>query len=277
MEKNDSLQAPAASAENAAESPASAIQIDPAANAALEEAIRSARAGLKPVPLVAPVTAAEPSTLHLIPKSRPTLMYHFAHAATAVVLIGAGWFASYMGTLGNQEAIERLAMETARSQEVLARLTSDLESLKGTMASYKDVSHTASTASATDQAKLTEKVERLTIALQEPGKKLSAIEARFDKFEGQITTTLNSLSAKPAVTAAAAAAAPESTRKTEPVDGWVLREVYNGSALVESRNRRLYEVMPGGVIPGVGRVESIERRGARWVVLTDKGFIGTYR
>jgi hypothetical protein len=143
------------------------------------------------------------------------------------------------------------------------------------MASYRDVNHTASTTSAADQAKLVEKVERLAIALQEPGKKFSALEARFDKFEGQITTTLNNLSTKP--TAAAAPAAAESNRKTEPVDGWVLREVYNGSALVESRNRRLYEVMPGGMLPGVGRVESIERRGARWVVLTDKGFIGTYR
>jgi hypothetical protein len=150
------------------------------------------------------------------------------------------------------------------------------------MALYKQVNHTASTVSAADQAKLTEKVERLSIALQEPGKKLSALEARFDKFEGQITTSLNALSAKPAV--AAASASTETSRdaavrqaKAEPVDGWVLREVYNGSALVESRNRRLYEVMPGGVIPGVGRVESIERRGTRWVVLTDKGFIGTYR
>jgi hypothetical protein len=35
--------------------------------------------------------------------------------------------------------------------------------------------------------------------------------------------------------------------------------------------------MPGGILPGVGKVEAIERRGARWVVLTDKGFIGTYR
>ena len=65
--------------------------------------------------------------------------------------------------------------------------------------------------------------------------------------------------------------------KSEPVDGWVLREVYNGAALVENRNRRLYEVMPGGILPGVGRIEGIERRGARWVVVTDKGFIGTYR
>ncbi len=277
MEKHDSLQAPAAALEKETESPAGAIQIDPAANAALEEAIRSAKAGLKPVPPVAPVTAAEAAAPHFTPRPRSAFLHRAAQAAAAVLLIGAGWLASYMGTLGNREAIERLAAETARSQEVLARLTSDLDSLKGTMASYRDVNHTASTTSAADRAKLVEKVERLAIALQEPGKKFSALEARFDKFEGQITTTLNNLSAKPTVTAAAAPAAAESNRKTEPVDGWVLREVYNGSALVESRNRRLYEVMPGGMLPGVGRVESIERRGARWVVLTDKGFIGTYR
>jgi hypothetical protein len=101
--------------------------------------------------------------------------------------------------------------------------------------------------------------------------------------EGQIMAGLNNIAtAKPAAPVPAPAPAPESETalkpaKAEPVDGWVLREVYNGSALVEGRNRGLYEVMPGNMIPGVGRVEAIERRGARWVVVTDKGFIGTYR
>lgn len=283
METHKSFQAPAASPERATESQADAIRIDPAASAALAEAIKSAKEGLKPASVVAPVTSAEAALPPIPAKSRAVFIPRAAQAAAILFLIGAGWFASYMGTLGNREAIERFAAETARSQEILAKLTSDLDSLKGTMASYRDASHTAASASAADRAKLAEKVDRLAIALQEPGKKLSALEARFDKFEGQITTTLNSLSAKPTVTAAAATSAevkPDSAVKparTEPVDGWVLREVYNGSALVESRNRRLYEVMPGGIIPGVGRVEAIERRGARWVVLTDKGFIGTYR
>lgn len=280
MENQDGLQAPAPSFEKTPQSPAGAVQIDPAASAALAEAVRSAKEGVKEAPMVAPVTAAQ-ATLPKVTKPTTTLWPRVGQAAAVVALIGAGWLAAYMGTLGNREIIERLAAETARSQEALAKLTSDLESLRGTMASYRDVEQTASTTTATDQAKLAAKVERLAIALQEPGKKLSALEARFDKFEGQITTSLTALSAKPA---AAAPSPSEANRdvavkqaKAEPVDGWVLREVYNGSALVESRNRRLYEVMPGGIIPGVGRVESIERRGTRWVVLTDKGFIGTYR
>lgn len=261
--------------------PTDAVRIDPAASAALAEAVKSARQNLKPsasgnAPLPAePAASAEPSKKRFL--GAPVL----AQVAGALLFIGAGWVASYMGTLANGDAIRRLEAETARSQEILTKLTGDLEALKGTMASYKDVEQTASTTSASDQAKLAEKVERLAIAVQDPGKKLAAIETRLDRLEGQITTALAGLSAKPAQpvvadTGRGAVPAVKSVRD-EPVDGWVLREVYDGSALVEGRNRRLYEVMPGGVIPGVGRVESIERRGARWVVLTDKGFIGTYR
>ncbi len=48
-------------------------------------------------------------------------------------------------------------------------------------------------------------------------------------------------------------------------------------ALIESRNRRLFEVVPGGYVPGIGRVSSIERRNGRWIVLTDKGIITALR
>ncbi|WP_244470258.1 hypothetical protein [Microvirga vignae] len=208
-----------------------------------------------------------------------------AQAATALLLIGTGWFASYMGTLANRDAIHRVEAETARSQEILSKLTDDLAALKSTMAATRDVAYTASTSKVSDQAKLAEKVDRLAVAVQEPGKKMSALEERLNRMESQIMASLNGLSAsKPAATAAAPAGEPDresapaaKQAKTEPVEGWVLREVYNGSALVESRNRGIYEVMPGNTIPGAGRVEAIERRGGRWVVVTDKGLISTYR
>jgi hypothetical protein len=267
-----------------------AVRIDSPGSAALAEAIRSARESARPMPAASDAQAADAAGRRFAP-SRV-----IAQAAIVLLLVGAGWSASYLGTLANRDAIEKLEAETARSQEILARLSSDLESLKNTAAVFKEIEHTSSTAAKSDQAKLTDKVERLAISLQEPAKKLSSIEGRLDKMESQIMTTLAALNTKPAsppapapapspapaappVTEAAAreeAPAPKPA-KSEPVDGWVLREVYNGAALVESRNRRLYEVMPGGILPGVGKVEAIERRGARWVVLTDKGFIGTYR
>jgi hypothetical protein len=56
------------------------------------------------------------------------------------------------------------------------------------------------------------------------------------------------------------------------VDGWVLRNVSGGSALVEGRPG-LIQVMPGDSLPGVGRVETIKREDGRWVVVTAGGLI----
>jgi len=273
-------------AKQASESPADA-------SAALEEAVKTAKLGLKPASST-PVATGQPPA----PRSRSFPIGLMGQAAVALLLVGAGWSASYMGTLANRDAIRQLEAETARSQEILERLSTELGALKETVVAYKDVEYTSSTASAAEQTDLTDKVERLTISLQEPGRKLTALEGRLERMESQILTTIAGLNTKPAAPAAPAPAeaalredAPKAAKidpiksdpiksepvKSEPVDGWVLREVYNGAALVENRNRRLYEVMPGGMLPGVGRIEGIERRGARWVVVTDKGFIGTYR
>jgi hypothetical protein len=277
----------------------STVQIGSAASAALAEAVKSARENARPS---LPASEAKSADAAAPRGSSPARFA--AQAAIAFLLVGAGWSASYMGTLANRDALQRLEAETARSQDILARLGGDLDSLKNTVAAFKEIEHTASTASASERTKLADKVERLAVSLQEPGRKLTSLEDRLDKMESQIMTTLAALNTKPAALVAPAAsasvvpaapAAPPVTEaaareeapapkpvksepvKSEPVDGWVLREVYNGAALVESRNRRLYEVMPGGILPGVGKVEAIERRGTRWVVLTDKGFIGTYR
>jgi hypothetical protein len=256
---------------------ADSVHLDRAASAALAEAVRSARQELKPAP--------SPSGKDGTGKAASSRSTFLTQAAVALLLIGTGWFASYTGTLANRDAIRRMEAETARSQEILAKLTDNLAALKSTVSATRDVEQTSSISKATKQAQLAEKVDRLAIAVQDPSKKLSALEERLGRMETQIMASLNGLSASktpiPASTPAAGSEPEKSPTgkeiKTEPVEGWVLREVYNGSALVESRNRGLYEVGPGNVIPGVGKVEAVERRGGRWVVVTDKGLIGTNR
>ena len=61
--------------------------------------------------------------------------------------------------------------------------------------------------------------------------------------------------------------------KPATVDGWLLRGVYGGVALVEGRAGGLREVAPGEYVPGVGEIRSIERRGRGWVVVTSRGLI----
>ncbi len=80
-------------------------------------------------------------------------------------------------------------------------------------------------------------------------------------------------------------AAKVETGRTEPplrqeaavrpatVEGWMLRDVYGGVALLEGRGGGLREVAPGEYIPGVGEIRSIERRGRSWVVVTSRGII----
>ena len=79
---------------------------------------------------------------------------------------------------------------------------------------------------------------------------------------------------------------PQDGRKIEPnqnarpasgaasLPGFVLRDVFDGKALVESRSS-LALVAPGSNLDGAGQVESIERRGDAWVVKTTSGIITT--
>ena len=64
----------------------------------------------------------------------------------------------------------------------------------------------------------------------------------------------------------------EATAKPAVLPGWVVREVYQGVALIEGRRGEL-EVVPGVSIPGAGIVKSIERHGNGWTVTTTKGLL----
>ena len=64
------------------------------------------------------------------------------------------------------------------------------------------------------------------------------------------------------------------TPETRPttIDGWTLREVVDGTAVIEGPNG-VWKVTPGQTVPGVGRVESIVRWGNNWIVATSHGLI----
>jgi len=65
-------------------------------------------------------------------------------------------------------------------------------------------------------------------------------------------------------------------RNPQLITNWVVRDVYDGIALVESP-RGSIEVTPGETIPGAGTVKSIERRGTGWIVITNLGLVDSAR
>ena len=66
------------------------------------------------------------------------------------------------------------------------------------------------------------------------------------------------------------------TPETRPttIEGWTLREVVNGTAVIEGPNG-VWKVTPGQMVPGVGRVDFIVRWGNRLIVATSSGLIST--
>ncbi|HEY0145686.1 MAG TPA: hypothetical protein VGB93_05960 [Methylovirgula sp.] len=74
--------------------------------------------------------------------------------------------------------------------------------------------------------------------------------------------------------AARASAPPPSIDFDVPlVSNYRLHYVRDGEALIVGKDDAVYRVGLGTMVPGVGRVIAIERRGDQWVVVTPRGLI----
>jgi hypothetical protein len=69
---------------------------------------------------------------------------------------------------------------------------------------------------------------------------------------------------------------PIAVAETRPttIEGWTVRDVIGGTAILEGPNG-IWRVTRGGVVPGVGKIDSIVRWGNRWIVATNTGLIST--
>jgi len=66
------------------------------------------------------------------------------------------------------------------------------------------------------------------------------------------------------------------TPETKPttIEGWTVRQVVGGRAVLEGPGGIL-TATPGDTVPGVGKVNSIVRWGSHWIVATSRGLIST--
>ena len=120
------------------------------------------------------------------------------------------------------------------------------------------------------------------------GAQLTRISERIDRVErgqaepaAKLTKALDTLerlsrgeAASKDVTGSVVASASGLNQPAKPaaVEGWVVRDVYRGTALIEGR-MGVIEVDQGDVVPGLGRVDAIRKQDGRWVVVTPKGLI----
>jgi hypothetical protein len=118
----------------------------------------------------------------------------------------------------------------------------------------------------------------LLAKLDQLQERLARLEHRFSDASGtgqvqppEPAATRNLQASAPSI----AAEAPKPTTtptQIKRIEDWAVKEVVDGMAILAGP-RGIIGVSSGDVVPGVGRVESISRRGGRWVVATRKGVI----
>jgi hypothetical protein len=89
-------------------------------------------------------------------------------------------------------------------------------------------------------------------------------------------TTTNSIAAGSSQERAKILPRPAPAPETRPttIEGWTIREVVGGTAVLEGPGG-VWRAAQGDTVPGIGRIESVVRWGSRWIVATSKGLIST--
>jgi hypothetical protein len=213
-------------------------------------------------------------------------------AALVALAILSGAVSGAMATIGVMRLAAADAVSTSGSQSVeasVSRIDADILALKAGLEQATatnlsqfnkandrlDKIEKAQAEPASKLAKLSEAMDRLRI----PPAASSAAAAATPAATRDVTGSVTPSSANAAATSSASSAppAPVASPKTEvarlpTVDGWVLRDVNHGGALIEGR-QGLYEVYAGDPVPGLGKVDAIRKQDGRWVVVTTKGLV----
>ncbi len=183
---------------------------------------------------------------------------------------------------GDQAVVKDVAKDVVKDsalEATVARIDADITALKAS------VEHTTKMGMSQFN-KTSDRLDKVEKAQAEPAAKLAELSKAVDKLRATPPAAPAVAAATPVaarevtgtVTApATATAAPAAPPKPEilrlpTVEGWVLRDVANGGALIEGR-QGMYEVYAGDPVPGLGRIDAIRKQDGRWVVVTTKGLI----
>lgn len=245
---------------------------------AVESAASSTEAKAEP--------AAEPKTIEAetiaagdsIRSFPPAIYKHPSVQSRFILLAAAVAFAAAFGGLLGSVGTYSLAGPKTDPADPTHKLQAALTQVTKDVAALKTSTEASSRTTATQVSKISERFDRAERAQAEPAAKIAALTETVTRLEKRITANADAArevtGSVPDRTATTAVVKDQS--KPAIVEGWVLRDIYRGRALVESRSG-LYEVRPGGNLPGIGKVETITQQNGRWVVVTPKGLIVSMR
>ncbi len=211
--------------------------------------------------------AAEPAPAAVRSNKFALLAASVALAAALGALVG-GFAGPAPATAPPQAS---LATDEARAlRDGIAQIKTELGALRTAMEAGTRSTNTHFT-------KVGERFDRVERAQAAPAATLAKAVEALDRIERRAQPANASADVTGSVAAQPANAASTPPARPAIVEGWVVRDVYRGVAVLQGRRLGVIEVEVGETVPGVGRIESIKRQDGRWVVMTPKGLITSTR
>ncbi len=190
-------------------------------------------------------------------------------ALLAATIAGAAGIGALTGSLaafglGHQPAAQATVARTSESRDVMQALQSQRAEISSLKASLDSESRSTNA----QFARISDRFNNIEHAQADQAGKLTHISDAVDRFGKKA-------SASPEITGSIAA--PPPAARPAPVvpvlRDWVVQDVRNGRAMVETRYGSMFLVGSGSMLPGVGRVAEIKRQNGAWIVVTERGLI----
>jgi hypothetical protein len=158
-------------------------------------------------------------------------------------------------------------------RESVAQLKSNVKALNENVAALRSTINLSTSAANTQFTKISEALDRV-----EKERAADRERAERERAERRVTTLTPSPEPTGSVPAAPAGAIdPKTAIKTSVVEGWSLRKVYGSDAALVEGRYGVVEIMPGDLVPGLGRIQEIKRQDGHWVVVTSRGLVVSSR
>jgi hypothetical protein len=164
-------------------------------------------------------------------------------------------------------------------KESVAQLKTNVKALSDNVAALRSTINLSTSAANTQFTKISEsldRVEKERAADRERAERERAAER--ERGERRVTVLTPSPEPTGSVPPASAAATdPKPATKNPIVEGWSLRRVYGSDAALVEGRYGVVEIVPGDLVPGLGRIQEIKRQDGHWVVVTSRGLIVSAR
>jgi hypothetical protein len=232
---------------------------------AIEPALRATRS------TVVLLTLLRPEDTTAGPAPQPEKPRRFAPSPAMLgmiaVLIGAAvGSAATAGILYMNGAPAAAPSDPMTFTAALERIDREITGLKATIEGSAKQSNA-------QVAKITDRLDRADKTQSDTAAKVARSSESLDRIDHRLTGNASG-EATGAVPSASLAPGPGAADPRRTIlDGWVLRDLYNGGAMIQSPRGGILEVFPGDNVPGLGHVDAIRRQDGRWVVATSRGLI----